>query len=236
MLIICSHVSRTDASLFFFQGKVFPKLKNRCPQGSSDSVSDKEEEEATDYVFRIIFPNSQSEFGKRLNHGIKQALEPVNVSWLWDGYYSHQLLEVNNREKGLFYPLSIVCHFVFIHLYVPSIIIIPLVLRRCFDSLQWLLPTPPIPHWVLSSWPDLSPRTREGCGLLNARRWWCQSGTAAPRESPHPPLSSAVTLPVTAHLCVHVSVWCANFLLVYACFYGLYVCKQSLSCQCEFSV
>ncbi|RXN30851.1 small G signaling modulator 1 isoform X1 [Labeo rohita] len=45
------------------KGKVFPKLKKRCPQGSSDSVSDKEEEEATDYVFRIIFPNSQSEFG-----------------------------------------------------------------------------------------------------------------------------------------------------------------------------
>ncbi|XP_051971873.1 small G protein signaling modulator 1-like isoform X2 [Xyrauchen texanus] len=44
------------------KGKVFPKLKKRCPQGSSDSVSDKEEEEATDYVFRILFPNSQSEF------------------------------------------------------------------------------------------------------------------------------------------------------------------------------
>uniref|UniRef100_A0A8C2GCT8 Small G protein signaling modulator 1a n=1 Tax=Cyprinus carpio TaxID=7962 RepID=A0A8C2GCT8_CYPCA len=65
------------------KGKIFPKLKKRCPQGSSDSVSDKEEEEATDYVFRIVFPNSQSEFGKRLNHGIKQALEPVNVSRLW---------------------------------------------------------------------------------------------------------------------------------------------------------
>ncbi|XP_073696194.1 small G protein signaling modulator 1 [Garra rufa] len=44
------------------KGKVFPKLKKRCPQGSSDSVSDKDEEEATDYVFRIVFPNSQSEF------------------------------------------------------------------------------------------------------------------------------------------------------------------------------
>ncbi|XP_043096071.1 small G protein signaling modulator 1 isoform X2 [Puntigrus tetrazona] len=44
------------------KGKVFPKLKKRCPQGSSDSVSDKEEEEATDYVFRIVFPHSQSEF------------------------------------------------------------------------------------------------------------------------------------------------------------------------------
>uniref|UniRef100_A0A6Q2YIU2 Small G protein signaling modulator 1a n=1 Tax=Esox lucius TaxID=8010 RepID=A0A6Q2YIU2_ESOLU len=45
------------------KGKVFPKLRNRCTQGSSDSVSDKEEDEATDYVFRILFPNSQSEFG-----------------------------------------------------------------------------------------------------------------------------------------------------------------------------
>ncbi|XP_037536023.1 small G protein signaling modulator 1 [Nematolebias whitei] len=46
------------------KGKVFPKLKKRVPPGSSssDSVSDKEEDEATDYVFRIIFPNSQSEF------------------------------------------------------------------------------------------------------------------------------------------------------------------------------
>uniref|UniRef100_A0AAZ3PQW0 Small G protein signaling modulator 1-like n=1 Tax=Oncorhynchus tshawytscha TaxID=74940 RepID=A0AAZ3PQW0_ONCTS len=44
------------------KGKVFPKLRNRCSQGSSDSVSDKEEDEATDYVFRILFPNSQSEF------------------------------------------------------------------------------------------------------------------------------------------------------------------------------
>uniref|UniRef100_A0A8C7PRK8 Small G protein signaling modulator 1a n=1 Tax=Oncorhynchus mykiss TaxID=8022 RepID=A0A8C7PRK8_ONCMY len=45
------------------KGKVFPKLRNKCSQGSSDLVSDKEEDEATDYVFRILFPNSQSEFG-----------------------------------------------------------------------------------------------------------------------------------------------------------------------------
>ncbi|XP_026795640.2 small G protein signaling modulator 1 isoform X3 [Pangasianodon hypophthalmus] len=43
------------------KGKVFPKLKKRGTQGSVDSVSDKEEDEATDYVFRIVFPNSQSE-------------------------------------------------------------------------------------------------------------------------------------------------------------------------------
>lgn len=45
---------------------MFPKLRKRVPQGSgsTDSVSDKEEDEATDYVFRILFPNSQSEFGE----------------------------------------------------------------------------------------------------------------------------------------------------------------------------
>ncbi|XP_062398791.1 small G protein signaling modulator 1 isoform X2 [Sardina pilchardus] len=44
------------------KGKVFPKLRKRGAQGSYDSISDKEEDEATDYVFRILFPNSQSEF------------------------------------------------------------------------------------------------------------------------------------------------------------------------------
>ncbi|XP_018604643.2 small G protein signaling modulator 1 isoform X4 [Scleropages formosus] len=44
------------------KGKVFPKLRKRCLQGSSESTSDKEEDEATDYVFRILFPGSQSEF------------------------------------------------------------------------------------------------------------------------------------------------------------------------------
>lgn len=46
------------------KGKVFPKLRKRVSagSGSTDSVSDKEEDEATDYVFRIIFPNSQPDF------------------------------------------------------------------------------------------------------------------------------------------------------------------------------
>ncbi|XP_038145990.1 small G protein signaling modulator 1 [Cyprinodon tularosa] len=46
------------------KGKVFPKLRKRVPvgSGSTESVSDKEEDEATDYVFRIIFPNSLSDF------------------------------------------------------------------------------------------------------------------------------------------------------------------------------
>ncbi|XP_044541403.1 small G protein signaling modulator 1 [Gracilinanus agilis] len=45
------------------KGKVFPKLRKRSPQGSSESASDKEDDEATDYVFRIIYPGMQSEFG-----------------------------------------------------------------------------------------------------------------------------------------------------------------------------
>uniref|UniRef100_A0A665U3Q8 Small G protein signaling modulator 1b n=1 Tax=Echeneis naucrates TaxID=173247 RepID=A0A665U3Q8_ECHNA len=44
------------------KGKVFPKLRKRSPHGSCDSVSDKEDDEATDYVFRILFPGSQMEF------------------------------------------------------------------------------------------------------------------------------------------------------------------------------
>uniref|UniRef100_A0A3Q1BYJ7 Rab-GAP TBC domain-containing protein n=1 Tax=Amphiprion ocellaris TaxID=80972 RepID=A0A3Q1BYJ7_AMPOC len=44
------------------KGKVFPKLRKRSPHGSCDSVSDKEDDEATDYVFRILFPGNQMEF------------------------------------------------------------------------------------------------------------------------------------------------------------------------------
>ncbi|XP_065760527.1 small G protein signaling modulator 1 isoform X2 [Muntiacus reevesi] len=44
------------------KGKVFPKLRKRSPQGSSESTSsDKEDDEATDYVFRIIYPGTQSD-------------------------------------------------------------------------------------------------------------------------------------------------------------------------------
>uniref|UniRef100_A0A8D0GRZ5 Small G protein signaling modulator 1 n=1 Tax=Sphenodon punctatus TaxID=8508 RepID=A0A8D0GRZ5_SPHPU len=44
------------------KGKVFPKLRKRSPQGSSESTSDKEDDEATDYVFRILYPGMPSEF------------------------------------------------------------------------------------------------------------------------------------------------------------------------------
>uniref|UniRef100_A0A8C5DIT9 Small G protein signaling modulator 1-like n=1 Tax=Gouania willdenowi TaxID=441366 RepID=A0A8C5DIT9_GOUWI len=48
------------------KGKVFPKLRRRSPHGSCDSVSDKEDDEATDYVFRILFPGNQVELSKCL--------------------------------------------------------------------------------------------------------------------------------------------------------------------------
>uniref|UniRef100_A0A8B9RC14 Small G protein signaling modulator 1a n=1 Tax=Astyanax mexicanus TaxID=7994 RepID=A0A8B9RC14_ASTMX len=59
------------------KGKVFPKLRKRGPQGSTDSVSDKEEDEATDYVFRIVFPNSQSEFGEC--EAVLQCVTPLKL-------------------------------------------------------------------------------------------------------------------------------------------------------------
>lgn len=66
------------------QGKVFPKLRKRLPQGSgsADSVSDKEEDEATDYVFRILFPNSLSDFGEIFCTNVKKWLR-------WSVKYLH---------------------------------------------------------------------------------------------------------------------------------------------------
>ena len=49
---------------------MFPKLRKRSPPGSCDSVSDKEEEEATDYVFRILLPGTHMEFGAFFCHKI----------------------------------------------------------------------------------------------------------------------------------------------------------------------
>ncbi|KAG8455734.1 hypothetical protein GDO86_001791 [Hymenochirus boettgeri] len=43
-------------------GQLDPPLWSQRGKGSSESASDKEEDEATDYVFRIIYPGSQSEF------------------------------------------------------------------------------------------------------------------------------------------------------------------------------
>uniref|UniRef100_A0A4X2KFV3 Small G protein signaling modulator 1 n=1 Tax=Vombatus ursinus TaxID=29139 RepID=A0A4X2KFV3_VOMUR len=59
------------------KGKVFPKLRKRSPQGSSESTSDKEDDEATDYVFRIIYPGMQSEFGKSVCVPLAWMVFPV---------------------------------------------------------------------------------------------------------------------------------------------------------------
>ncbi|KAA0704311.1 Small G protein signaling modulator 1 RUN and TBC1 domain-containing protein 2 [Triplophysa tibetana] len=61
------------------KGKVFPKLRNRSPHGSCESFSDKDEDEATDYVFRIIYPSSQ-EFGVHISHIVPVAPELMDQS------------------------------------------------------------------------------------------------------------------------------------------------------------
>ncbi|XP_041890715.1 small G protein signaling modulator 1 isoform X1 [Corvus kubaryi] len=60
------------------KGKVFPKLRKRSPQGSSESASDKEDDEATDYVFRIIYPGTQAEF-VAINGAFHPFLAPVTA-------------------------------------------------------------------------------------------------------------------------------------------------------------
>ncbi|CDQ87669.1 unnamed protein product [Oncorhynchus mykiss] len=63
------------------KGKVFPKLRKRSPQGSVESVSDKEEDEATDYVFRILLPGTPSDFAPLCPSPC--ACSPVNtLHWL----------------------------------------------------------------------------------------------------------------------------------------------------------
>ncbi|XP_041911800.1 small G protein signaling modulator 1 [Arvicola amphibius] len=63
------------------KGKVFPKLRKRSPQGSSESTSsDKEDDEATDYVFRIIYPGMQSEF---VTLDLLGSPRPVSVGPAW---------------------------------------------------------------------------------------------------------------------------------------------------------
>ncbi|XP_051691444.2 small G protein signaling modulator 1 isoform X3 [Oryctolagus cuniculus] len=63
------------------KGKVFPKLRKRSPQGSAESTSsDKEDDEATDYVFRIIYPGMQSEF---VAPGLSGSSSSISVGPAW---------------------------------------------------------------------------------------------------------------------------------------------------------
>uniref|UniRef100_A0A5F5PQJ4 Small G protein signaling modulator 1 n=1 Tax=Equus caballus TaxID=9796 RepID=A0A5F5PQJ4_HORSE len=65
------------------KGKVFPRLRKRSPQGSAESTSsDKEDDEATDYVFRIIYPGMQSEFVAPVSMGPAWMVVPVGRSML----------------------------------------------------------------------------------------------------------------------------------------------------------
>ena len=91
-------VQGTGASLHYnmsFQGKVFPKLHKWSPQGSSKSTSsDKEDEEATDYMFWIIYPGKQSKFSKLpcpWAPGIHLPTEPEN---------DRRCLEREDRRSG----------------------------------------------------------------------------------------------------------------------------------------
>uniref|UniRef100_A0A2K6V4X0 Small G protein signaling modulator 1 n=2 Tax=Saimiri boliviensis TaxID=27679 RepID=A0A2K6V4X0_SAIBB len=63
------------------KGKVFPKLRKRSPQSSAESTSsDKDDDEATDYVFRIIYPGMQSEF---VAPSLLGSTSPVSVGPAW---------------------------------------------------------------------------------------------------------------------------------------------------------
>ncbi|XP_066509859.1 small G protein signaling modulator 1-like isoform X2 [Hoplias malabaricus] len=92
------------------KGKVFPKLRKRGPLGSTDSISDKEEDEATDYVFRIVFPNSQSEFatpelmeqGSNIWHPRKSSCSSCSQSSFSDGVPPNGC----NHERA---PLKLLC-------------------------------------------------------------------------------------------------------------------------------
>ncbi|XP_076876716.1 small G protein signaling modulator 1 [Brachyhypopomus gauderio] len=59
------------------KGKVFPKLRKRSPHGSCESFSDKDDDEATDYVFRIIYPGSQEFVGPELMDQNLSMWQPI---------------------------------------------------------------------------------------------------------------------------------------------------------------
>uniref|UniRef100_A0A8C7X5Z3 Small G protein signaling modulator 1a n=1 Tax=Oryzias sinensis TaxID=183150 RepID=A0A8C7X5Z3_9TELE len=93
------------------KGKVFPKLKKRLPpgSGSSDSVSDKEEDEAMDYVFRILFPNSRSEFDL-MDQGATMWQPPLRKASC--SSCSHGSFSDGTTLKGCNYertPLKLLC-------------------------------------------------------------------------------------------------------------------------------
>ncbi|KAJ6656695.1 hypothetical protein lerEdw1_003582 [Lerista edwardsae] len=82
------------------KGKVFPRLRKRSPQGSSESASDKEDDEATDYVFRILCPGRQAEF--ILAHGPSRLpLAPAGEERTWTTTAAGRVVVVPRGSAGL---------------------------------------------------------------------------------------------------------------------------------------
>uniref|UniRef100_G3RDK1 Small G protein signaling modulator 1 n=1 Tax=Gorilla gorilla gorilla TaxID=9595 RepID=G3RDK1_GORGO len=88
------------------KGKVFPKLRKRSPQGSAESTSsDKDDDEATDYVFRIIYPGMQSEFSYEEQELLRLiyygGIQPEIRKAVWPfllGHYQFGMTETERKE------------------------------------------------------------------------------------------------------------------------------------------
>uniref|UniRef100_G3RNJ0 Small G protein signaling modulator 1 n=1 Tax=Gorilla gorilla gorilla TaxID=9595 RepID=G3RNJ0_GORGO len=90
------------------KGKVFPKLRKRSPQGSAESTSsDKDDDEATDYVFRIIYPGMQSEFSYEEQELLRLiyygGIQPEIRKAVWPfllGHYQFGMTETERKESS----------------------------------------------------------------------------------------------------------------------------------------
>ncbi|XP_060751405.1 small G protein signaling modulator 1 isoform X2 [Tachysurus vachellii] len=93
------------------KGKVFPKLRKRSPHSSCESFSDKDEDEATDYVFRIIYPGSQEFVGPELIDQSMTMWQPAPrkascSSCSQNGSSEGGLLNGCNHDRA---PLKLLC-------------------------------------------------------------------------------------------------------------------------------
>ncbi|XP_015671290.1 small G protein signaling modulator 1 [Protobothrops mucrosquamatus] len=97
------------------KGKVFPRLKKRNLQGPSEPSSDREEEEATDYVFRILYPGIQDFAAQDLMEAPGSALPSMwqpgthkasCSSCAQGGPSENGLLNGCNHERA---PLKLLC-------------------------------------------------------------------------------------------------------------------------------
>uniref|UniRef100_A0A9J7ZR70 Small G protein signaling modulator 1b n=1 Tax=Cyprinus carpio carpio TaxID=630221 RepID=A0A9J7ZR70_CYPCA len=93
------------------KGKVFPKLRKSRPHESSESFSDKDEDEATDYVFRIIYPGSQEFVAPELMDQTVNMWQPTPrksscSSCSQNGSSDGGLLNGCNHDRA---PLKLLC-------------------------------------------------------------------------------------------------------------------------------